>query len=96
MCSATHSLHAVEKSLKKILKKCCSKLLFGIRILQTHLINNNVSSAVVHSEDTEILELTQLRYLRLHSNYKKTFIFFGLVFSGHACDTVRNASFTSV
>lgn len=86
MCSATRSLRAVEKALKKY----CSKLNFNIRphvifnsIPKTRIIIDNVSSAFVHSEDTEILELTQVRYHRLHRNYKKKkFIHFGLVFSG--------------
>jgi hypothetical protein len=96
MCSATSSLCAAEKY--------CSKLHFNIHphvifnsIPKTRLIINNLSSAVVRSEDADILELTHVRYPRIHRNYgKKTFMLFGLVYSGHMSDIVRNASFTSV
>jgi len=69
MCSATRSLRAAEKALKKY----SSSLHFNIHphvifnsIPKTRLIINNLSFAVVHSEDAEILELTQARYPRLH------------------------------
>lgn len=64
MCSVTGSLRAAEKALKKY----CSKLHFNIRphvifnsIPKTRPIINNLSFAVVHSKDTEILELTQVK-----------------------------------
>jgi hypothetical protein len=74
MCSATRSLRAAEKALKKY----CSNLHLNIHphvifnsIPKTRLIINSVSSAVVHSEDAEILELTQERYPRLYKKYAK-------------------------